>query len=83
VTKTAEYVWLAPCSKKPSSNIFPLDNETTYRFVGTGLPQKCERETQRLFNKTYCPYRNCTFDGVYQPKLTGKFMVRIKTISFV
>jgi len=75
-TKTAEEVWLAPCSKKPTSDMFPLNSNVTYKFVGTGQPGKCERETQKLFNKTYCPYpyKNCTFNGVYQPKLVGKFL---------
>lgn len=74
-TANEEEVWLAPCSKKPTGDIFPLRNNKTYTFVGTGSPEKCDRETQKLFNKTTtCRDKNCSFDGIYQPKLTGNFL---------
>ena len=77
-TANEEEVWLAPCSKKPTGDIFPLRNNKTYTFVGTGSPEKCDRETQKLFNKTTtCRDKNCSFDGIYQPKLTGNFLVSV------
>lgn len=76
ITKSSTFVWLSPCSKKPFSTMFPINNKTTYTFVGTGSPEKCELHTHKLFNKTYCPskYQNCTFNGEFQPKLKGKFL---------
>ena len=83
-TATANEVWLSPCSKKPIVDMFPLRDNTTYTFMGTGLPEKCDRETQKLFNKTaLCPHKNCTFDGVYQPQLSGNFLVSVQLKHFI
>lgn len=74
MTKPASFVWLAPCSKIPSFDIFPLDNKTTYAFIGNGSAEVCEDHVKELFNDTSCKYGNCTFDGVFQPSLKGHFI---------
>ncbi|XP_057306310.1 ectonucleoside triphosphate diphosphohydrolase 8-like [Hydractinia symbiolongicarpus] len=68
---TPAALWLAPCSIKPKSVIFPMSNKTKFTFIGSGSPKECTDVVQRLFNKTDCQYSNCTFDGVYQPPIEG------------
>ncbi|XP_055328642.1 ectonucleoside triphosphate diphosphohydrolase 1-like [Paramacrobiotus metropolitanus] len=46
-------------------------------FVGTSNSTECSAMVGKLFNKTYCPYSGfdrCSFNGVYEAPLTGKFM---------
>jgi len=73
-TVAGSWIWLSPCSKKPSSSIFPLKNTTMYKFVGNGSAEACENRIHDLFNKSKCETGNCTFDGIYQPPLRGHFM---------
>ncbi|KFU91464.1 Ectonucleoside triphosphate diphosphohydrolase 1, partial [Chaetura pelagica] len=40
---------------------------------GEGDYQKCRGNIQKLFNKTYCPYSSCSFNGIYLPPLQGDF----------
>ncbi|XP_042193092.1 ectonucleoside triphosphate diphosphohydrolase 2 [Callorhinchus milii] len=43
-------------------------------FVGTGQPHSCQENVQRIFNLTFCSHSHCSFNGVYQPDLTGNFL---------
>lgn len=49
-----------------------------FYFLGTSNSTECGRSVRRLFRKAVCPGPDdqCPFDGVYRPKLTGKFLVR-------
>ncbi|XP_010944173.2 ectonucleoside triphosphate diphosphohydrolase 3 isoform X2 [Camelus dromedarius] len=44
-------------------------------FEGTGDPSLCREKVASLFNFKAChDQRNCSFDGVYQPKVKGSFL---------
>ncbi|MEQ2270282.1 hypothetical protein XENORESO_018671 [Xenotaenia resolanae] len=48
----------------------------TVTVVGTGNYQQCVNNVMEIFNFTKCSYSMCSFDGVFQPRVTGSFMVR-------
>ena len=72
---TSEYLWLGPCSPKPKSTVFPVNNKTVYTFSGNSSHSECQMQIDLLFNETECQHGPCSFNGVYQPKLQGKFLV--------
>ncbi|XP_064600092.1 ectonucleoside triphosphate diphosphohydrolase 2-like [Liolophura sinensis] len=76
-------VFEAPCTKGPhaleafGSEIYPtsyMDSNSNYSFVGESDSEKCEQQTQNLFNFTQrCDFPSCSFNGVYQPAVAGDF----------
>lgn len=43
-------------------------------FIGTGNEKECQALlSENLFNKSSCPYSQCSFNEVYQPTVTGPF----------
>ncbi|XP_014343043.1 ectonucleoside triphosphate diphosphohydrolase 3 [Latimeria chalumnae] len=49
--------------------------EQTVTFVGTGDPAVCKEKVSLVFNFPSCDRKeNCSFDGVYQPSINGKFV---------
>eukprot|EP00795_Rhopilema_esculentum_P011935 gene11935-2504_t len=72
--ETAKELWLAPCSIKPKGSIFPINDSSTYTFSGTSSPEECMKVVRKLFNETSCNFGSCSFDGIYQPELTGNFV---------
>lgn len=59
-----------------TSLCFMLQN-VNYTFLGLSNSTECASLLDRtLFNKSSCPYKRCSFNGVYQPELTGPFYVR-------
>ncbi|KAK7933270.1 hypothetical protein WMY93_004166 [Mugilogobius chulae] len=65
-------VFGSPCTEqyKPK-NLELLKNIT---LQGTGDYPKCVQAVQQVFSFDSCSYSKCSFDGVYQPHLSGKFM---------
>jgi apyrase len=56
----------------------------TVHMIGTGDFDKCFQELSNLFNKgigIQCWVRDCTFDGVYQPRLDNRPFVGIGNIG--
>jgi len=72
--ETARELWLQPCSMKPKSNIFPVNDDKIYSFFGSSDYDKCQKIVSNLFNETSCNFGTCSFDGVYQPNITGQFV---------
>uniref|UniRef100_A0A8C6S7J0 Ectonucleoside triphosphate diphosphohydrolase 1 n=1 Tax=Nannospalax galili TaxID=1026970 RepID=A0A8C6S7J0_NANGA len=58
-----------PCTKRFQKTL-PFDQ---FQIQGTGDYQKCHQSILELFNKSYCPYSQCAFDGVFLPPLQGSF----------
>ncbi|XP_078711444.1 ectonucleoside triphosphate diphosphohydrolase 8-like isoform X3 [Lampetra fluviatilis] len=53
----------------------PLQGRVLLR--GSGQADKCAEAVAQIFNYSSCAGRkDCTFDGVYQPPVSGSFMVR-------
>uniref|UniRef100_A0A8C0B0A6 Ectonucleoside triphosphate diphosphohydrolase 1 n=1 Tax=Buteo japonicus TaxID=224669 RepID=A0A8C0B0A6_9AVES len=48
---------------------------------GEGDYQKCRRNILKLFNKNYCPYSSCSFNGIYLPPLQGDFGVSLHILQ--
>ncbi|XP_072413404.1 ectonucleoside triphosphate diphosphohydrolase 1 isoform X3 [Chiloscyllium punctatum] len=43
------------------------------RIIGTGNFDQCDRYIRSIFNFSVCTWSSCSFNGVYQPKVHGKF----------
>uniref|UniRef100_A0A8C9UYK1 Ectonucleoside triphosphate diphosphohydrolase 3 n=1 Tax=Scleropages formosus TaxID=113540 RepID=A0A8C9UYK1_SCLFO len=72
ITLSAEYIFGTPCNEKPK-NYNPKQEIT---FVGTGDPVLCRATVRTMFDLTSCQgLSNCSFNGVYQPPVSGSFMV--------
>lgn len=51
--------------------------------VGMGDPPLCREAVSALFDSTGCKDReDCSFNGVYQPKVKGKFVVSLQALIF-
>uniref|UniRef100_V9KLG9 Ectonucleoside triphosphate diphosphohydrolase 3 n=1 Tax=Callorhinchus milii TaxID=7868 RepID=V9KLG9_CALMI len=62
---------LCTASKRPAN--YKPDDEIT--FTGTGNPAKCQELVYLLFDFEACAGKSyCSFDGIYMPKIRGKFM---------
>uniref|UniRef100_A0A8C9UYI5 Ectonucleoside triphosphate diphosphohydrolase 3 n=1 Tax=Scleropages formosus TaxID=113540 RepID=A0A8C9UYI5_SCLFO len=71
ITLSAEYIFGTPCNEKPK-NYNPKQEIT---FVGTGDPVLCRATVRTMFDLTSCQgLSNCSFNGVYQPPVSGSFM---------
>ena len=73
--ETAHGLWLRPCSVKPKSNIFPINDNKVYSFFGSGDYEECQKTIKNLFNETSCNFGTCSFNGIYQPNISGNFIV--------
>uniref|UniRef100_A0A3B5LL98 Ectonucleoside triphosphate diphosphohydrolase 2a, tandem duplicate 2 n=1 Tax=Xiphophorus couchianus TaxID=32473 RepID=A0A3B5LL98_9TELE len=62
------------CTKKykPAN----LDAKRNVTVVGSGDYQQCVNNVTEIFTFSNCSYSMCSFDGVFQPRVTGSFMVR-------
>ncbi|XP_051750472.1 ectonucleoside triphosphate diphosphohydrolase 2-like [Ctenopharyngodon idella] len=63
-------VFDTPCNKRPTS-YKPDDN---LQIKGTGNYNQCLGNVTRLLSFNNCSYSKCSFDGVFQPNITGNFM---------
>ncbi|XP_068104863.1 ectonucleoside triphosphate diphosphohydrolase 2-like isoform X1 [Hyperolius riggenbachi] len=41
---------------------------------GSGDGEQCRRLVDSIFQFSNCPYSSCSFDGIFQPKVNGKFI---------
>ncbi len=69
-----EKVFDSPCtaSKRPK----PFNPHSWIRVQGTGDYQSCLGNTSNIFSFQFCPFSQCSFNGVFQPNISGDFMVR-------
>lgn len=58
---------------KPSK----YNDQDTVDLVGSGHYQHCLQNMSRIFSFDKCGFSKCSFNGVFQPDVTGNFMVRI------
>ncbi|KAM5158024.1 ectonucleoside triphosphate diphosphohydrolase 3 [Mantella aurantiaca] len=72
VNLTMNHIFGSLCSAKfRPANYNP---DQFVRFKGTGDPGQCLQRVTTLFNFTACHgEHDCSFDGIYQPSVKGKF----------
>ncbi|XP_037735747.1 ectonucleoside triphosphate diphosphohydrolase 2 [Chelonia mydas] len=65
-------VYNSPCTaaEKPDS----YDPQRTIGMDGSGDAAQCRLHVDSLFNFTSCGFSSCSFDGVFQPDLSGNFI---------
>lgn len=66
-SKTVQNVFDTPCMKGVK-----LANNNFFH-VGLGNWSQCQQSIRKVFNSSYCPYSSCSFNGVFQPSVYGKF----------
>lgn len=62
------------CTKKYKPANWDAKRNVT--VVGSGNYQQCVNNVTEIFTFSNCSYSMCSFDGVFQPRVTGSFMVR-------
>ncbi|XP_051977490.1 ectonucleoside triphosphate diphosphohydrolase 2-like [Xyrauchen texanus] len=63
-------VFETPCIKRQT----PYNYDDLLQIKGTGNYNQCLGNVSRLFSFNDCSYSKCSFDGVFQPNITGHFM---------
>ncbi|CAI5685736.1 unnamed protein product [Oreochromis niloticus] len=65
-------VFDSPCTvdSKPDK----IDLKLNVKVVGTGDYQNCLENVKKMFSFENCKYSKCSFNGVFQPSLRGRFM---------
>ncbi|XP_078498226.1 ectonucleoside triphosphate diphosphohydrolase 8-like isoform X2 [Lissotriton helveticus] len=67
----------SPCTQHLAPSSYRLDLRGNITVVGSGDTLDCRSLTKRIFNFSACgKTQSCTFDGVYQPPVSGKFLLR-------
>ncbi|XP_068111224.1 ectonucleoside triphosphate diphosphohydrolase 1 isoform X2 [Hyperolius riggenbachi] len=64
-------LYSSPCVSR--LGLLPLTLSKTIQIQGTGNYHLCKDRVQAIFNVSHCNYSRCSFNGVYQPLLHGKF----------
>ncbi|NWW80815.1 ENTP2 diphosphohydrolase, partial [Climacteris rufus] len=64
-------IYDSPCTEKERPS---LALNTTVTLVGIGNGNLCTLHVNRLFDFTTCSFSRCSFDGVFQPKVSGNFI---------
>lgn len=65
-------VFNTPCTQKYKLPNIDLQKNVT--LVGTGNYTLCLDSVQKMFSFENCSYSKCSFNGVFQPAASGKFM---------
>ncbi|XP_041854851.1 ectonucleoside triphosphate diphosphohydrolase 2-like [Melanotaenia boesemani] len=70
--RLGEDVFNSPCTAayRPAQ----FDPDMDVMVVGTGDYQKCLDNVKMMFSFSNCSYSKCSFNGVFQPSVTGNFM---------
>uniref|UniRef100_A0A4W4E4T3 Ectonucleoside triphosphate diphosphohydrolase 2b n=1 Tax=Electrophorus electricus TaxID=8005 RepID=A0A4W4E4T3_ELEEL len=71
-TLTQGQVFDSACTqaKRPTS----YHAQASVTMQGTGDYQHCLGNVSEIFSFQHCPFSQCSFDGVFQPNVSGKFM---------
>jgi len=70
-------VFDTPCNKRQT----PCISDDNLQIKGTGNYNQCMGNVSHLFSLNHCSYSKCSFDGVFQPNITGNFMVRVSRVD--
>ncbi|KFR10940.1 Ectonucleoside triphosphate diphosphohydrolase 2, partial [Opisthocomus hoazin] len=64
-------IYNSPCTEKERPS---LALNTTITVVGTGNGSLCALHASKLFDFTTCSFSRCSFDGIFQPEVSGNFI---------
>ncbi|KAL0979583.1 hypothetical protein UPYG_G00186910 [Umbra pygmaea] len=65
-------VFDSPCTAEQRPNLYnPQDSLTV---LGTGQYEHCLGNMSEIFSFNRCSFSKCSFDGVFQPNVSGSFM---------
>lgn len=72
VSLKLDSVFDSPCTadKRP----MPYNPQSSVKVQGTGHYEHCKGNLSNIFDFDRCSYSKCSFDGVFQPNVTGNFM---------
>ncbi|XP_059159134.1 ectonucleoside triphosphate diphosphohydrolase 1-like [Physella acuta] len=74
VTMSYNEIFGSPCTKSAATRLPFYDTVQNFTFMGRSNVQACESILNTtLFNTSFCPYSDCSFNEVYQPKISGPF----------
>lgn len=68
-------VYQSPCTKSQRPQTF--NSSAIVSLSGTSNAALCRDLVSRLFNFSSCPFSQCSFNGVFQPPVTGNFIVSL------
>ena len=72
---TLGHVFGSLCTEKQRPESYNSSKSVT--FMGTGDPRLCREKVASVFDFNACQEQDaCSFDGIYQPKVQGPFVVR-------
>ncbi|XP_051771092.1 ectonucleoside triphosphate diphosphohydrolase 1 [Ctenopharyngodon idella] len=66
-TKPAESLFNTPCMNKVNLTTGNISH------VGLGNWPQCQQSIRKVLNTAHCAYSKCSFNGVFQPSVDGKF----------
>ncbi|KAJ7994011.1 hypothetical protein DPEC_G00261520 [Dallia pectoralis] len=72
VSMILKKVFDSPCTAKQRP--VPYNPQDSLTMMGTGNYQQCLGNVSQIFSFEECKFSNCSFDGVFQPKVSGSFM---------
>ncbi|NWU99729.1 ENTP2 diphosphohydrolase, partial [Upupa epops] len=64
-------IYDSPCTEKERPS---LALNTSIAMYGTGNGTLCALHISKLFDFTTCSFSRCSFDGIFQPEVSGKFI---------
>ncbi|XP_078498174.1 ectonucleoside triphosphate diphosphohydrolase 2 [Lissotriton helveticus] len=67
-----KHIYDSPCTADEKPN--PYNPENAISMTGTGMPDECRTYVDSLFKFGDCKFSTCSFDGVFQPAVTGNFI---------
>lgn len=70
VTFKASEIYDTECTKKPAN----YDPDQEFFMVGTNSSEGCGEQVKTIFDFKTCSSAHCSYNGVEQPPVTGKFM---------
>ncbi|KAM4019169.1 ectonucleoside triphosphate diphosphohydrolase 2 [Anomaloglossus baeobatrachus] len=71
-TLTFGNVYDTPCTETERPPNY--DQSMSLLIKGSGDAEQCRRLVDNLFQFSKCPYSTCSFDEVFQPKVSGNFI---------
>lgn len=70
ITTKASSIYDTTCTTKPNNH----NPDQDLFIVGEGKSEECDKIVRSIFDFQTCSSTRCSFDGVEQPPLVGKFM---------
>lgn len=66
-------IFNSPCTTKYKPSYY--NSQASLTVQGSGHYEHCLGNVSEIFSFDGCPYSQCSFDKVFQPNVTGSFMV--------